>query len=162
MKKEFTKDQLIYIRDVFAEQCQNYIDFGNRESAQEVLDIINVVQSKLNCDEYESLETWVLDDSESFDCVELAELEEYEIEAMNLMKEYAKSSNAEPSESLRDSVNVYLEECCANIGATPKSILNKRKAGINRLIVLCMKSCTDNELKKLDSIVASLAEDRRN
>lgn len=159
--KEFTEDQLVYIRDVFAEQCQKHIDLGNRESAQEVLDIINVVQSKLNCDEYESLKTWVLDDSESFGYIELAELEEYEIAAIEKMKEFAKFSDTEPSESLRDSVNTYLEECCANIGLTPKSILNKRKAGVNRLIVLCMKSCTDDELKKLDAIVTSLAEDRR-
>ena len=50
MKKEFTEDQLVYIRDLFAEQCDRYIDSGKRDDAQEALDIVNVVQSKLNCD----------------------------------------------------------------------------------------------------------------
>lgn len=161
MKKEFTEDQLVYIRDLFAEQCDRYIDSGKRDDAQEALDIVNVVQSKLNCDEYESLETYKLDVSESFTYVELADLNEYEITAINKMVEYAKSSDTEPSECLKDSINVYLEECSANIGITPRSIIYRRKIAINQLIIFCMKSCTDDELKKLDAIVTSLAEDRR-
>mgnify|MGYP003397603270 CR=1 FL=1 len=161
MKKEFTEDQLVYIRDIFAEQCEKYIDLGKRDDAQEALDIINVVQSKMNCDEYDSLETWVLDDSESYGFIELAEPSDYEIAAIDKMKEFAKSSETEPSDMLRDSVNAYLKVCYANIGLTPRSILNKRRLYINRLIILCMKSCTNDELKKLDDIINILAEDRR-
>ena len=28
MKKEFTEDQLVYIRDIFALECEKYIDLG--------------------------------------------------------------------------------------------------------------------------------------
>lgn len=162
MKKEFTEDQLIYIRDVFDERCEKYIQSGKREDAQDALDIVDVIQSKLNCDEYGSLETYLLNRSGTYAYIEKRMLEEKEEEALKQMVEYAKSSDTEPSKKLKDSINDYLNESWDTIGLTPQSVRYKIIGAINRLIVLCMKSCTDDELKKLDAIVTSLAEDRRN
>jgi lipoic acid synthetase len=44
MKKEFTEDQLVYIRDIFAQECEKYIDLGKRDDAQEALDIVTIGQ----------------------------------------------------------------------------------------------------------------------
>lgn len=162
MKKEFTEDQLVHIRDIFAEECEKYITLGKRDDAQQALDIINVVQSKQNCDEYDSLETWVLDDSGSYAYTEERELKEEIRDVVKQMTEYAKSSETEPSDALRNSINHYLKKNCATLGLSPKSVLYRRMITINKLIILCIKSCTDDELKKLDAIVTSLAEDRRN
>ena len=34
MKKEFTEDQLVYIRDIFAQECEKYIDLGKRDTGK--------------------------------------------------------------------------------------------------------------------------------
>ena len=75
MKKEFTEDQLVYIRDVFVHECDRYIDSGERDMAQEALDIVNVVQSEYDCDEYADLESFVLDESGAYGYIEKRELD---------------------------------------------------------------------------------------
>ena len=43
MKKEFTIEQLVTIRDLFADMCDKQIERGRRDLAEEYLDIVNVV-----------------------------------------------------------------------------------------------------------------------
>lgn len=158
MKKEFTEDQLVYIRDIFAQECEKYIDLGKRDDAQEALDIVNVVQSKYDCDEYADLESFVLDESGTYNYIEKRELEESEEEAVRILIEFAKSSEQNPSEELKESVNNHLDEIHANVGNTMGDVIINRKAKINRLIVLCINSCEESELIRLDDIADLLAE----
>lgn len=158
MKKEFTEDQLVYIRDLFAEECEKYIDSGERNDAQTALDIVNVVQSKYDCDEYADLESFVLDESGTYGYIEKRELEESEEEAIKLMIQFAKSSEQDPSEELKEAVNEHLYLNDANRGKTKLDVVMNRKAKINRLIVLCINSCDENELIRLDGIADLLAE----
>lgn len=162
MKKEFTDDQLVYIRDVFAEKCENYICLGKRDEAQEALDIINVVQCKQNCDEYESLYTFMLDVSDSYAYTNIRELQSEEKEAMHEMMKFAKSSDYAPSYNLINAVDTYLDIWGANGGESSLDRFKERKSLIYRIIMLCTKTCTDDELKKLDAIVTLLVKDRRN
>lgn len=158
MKKEFTEDQLVYIQDIFAHECDRYIDSGERDMAHEALDIINVVQSKYECDEYDDLESFMLDESGTYNYIEKRELEESEEEAVRILIEFAKSSEQNPSEELKESVNNHLDEIHANVGNTMLDVIINRKAKINRLIVLCINSCEENELIRLDGIVNELSE----
>lgn len=116
MKKEFTEDQLVYIRDIFALECEKYIDLGKRDDAQEVLDIVNVVQSKYDCEEYADLESFVLDESGNYGYIEKRELDESEEEAVRLMIQFSKSSEQNPSEELKEAVNEHLGLIHANRG----------------------------------------------
>lgn len=158
MKKEFTEDQLVYIRDIFAQECEKYIDLGKRDDAQEALDIVNVVQSKYDCDEYADLESFILDESGTYYYIEKRELEESEEEAVRILIEFAKSSEQNPSEELKESVNNHLDEIHANVGNTMGDVIINRKSKINRLIVLCINSCEESELIRLDDIADLLAE----
>lgn len=158
MKKGFTEDQLVYIRDIFAEECDKYIDLGKRNDAQEALDIVNVVQSKYKCDEYADLESFMLDESGTYSYIEKRELEESEEEAIKLMIQFAKSSKQDLSEELKEAVNEHLDLNDANRGKTTLEVIMNRKAKINRLIVLCINSCEESELIILDGIVDLLAE----
>jgi len=158
MKKEFTEDQLVYIRDIFYEKCEKYIDLGKRDDAQEALDIVNVVQSKYDCEEYADLESFMLDESGTYYYIEKRELEESEEEAVRLLIEFAKSSEQNPSEELKESVNEHLDEIHANLGDTMVDVIINREVKINRLIVLCINSCEESELIRLDDIADLLAE----
>lgn len=158
MKKEFTEEQLVYIRDVFSEKCDKYIDLGQRDDAQEALDIVNVVQSKYECDEYADLESFMLDESGTYSYIEKRELEESEEKAVKLMIQFAKSSEQDPSEELKEAVNEHLDLIHTNRGDTMLDVIINRKAKINRLIVLCINSCEESQLIRLDGIVDLLAE----
>lgn len=158
MKKEFTEDQLVYIRDIFAQECDKYIDLGKRDDAQEALDIVNVVQSEYNCDEYADLESFMLDESGIYSHIKKRELDESEEEAIKLMIQFAKSSEQNPSEELKEAVNEHLYLNDADRGETKLDVIMNRKAKINRLIVLCINSCEESELIRLDGIVDLLAE----
>lgn len=158
MKREFTEDQLVYIRDIFALECEKYIDLGKRDDAQEALDIVNVVQSKYDCDEYADLESFILDESGTYGYIEKRELEESEEEAVRLMIQFAKSSEQDPSEELKESINEHLYLNDANRGKTKLDVIMNRKVNINKLIVLCINSCEESELIRLDDIADLLAE----
>lgn len=158
MKKEFTEYQLVYIRDVFAHECDRYIDSGERDMAHEALDIVNVVQSKYDCDEYADLESFVLDESGTYYYIEKRELEESEEESVRLMIQFAKSSEQNPSEELKEAVNEHLYLNDANRGKTKLDVVMNRKVKINRLIILCINSCEESELIRLDGIADLLAE----
>ena len=157
-KKEFTEDQLVMIRDVFADLCDKSISYGNREIAQEYLDIVNVVQENTGCDEYESLEEFHLDDSGTYSYVEKRELDELEEAAVDGMIAFAKSDETAPSESLKATVNNYLEDSCANTGNTYQDTVERRILMINHLIILCIHACTKEELERLDGLVKELSE----
>ena len=159
MKKEFTLEQLVTIRDVFADMCDKQIERGKRDLAEEYLDIVNVVQAKTGCDEYESLEDFHLNDSGTFSYVENARYEEKrDFKAVSEMIAFAKSDDAEPSEILKMIVNEYLENFPANNCISRIDTVERRKLAIQRLIVLCIHACTSEELKRLDGIVKELAE----
>lgn len=158
MKKEFTEDQLVYIRDVFVHECDRYIDSGERDMAQEALDIVNVVQSEYDCDEYADLESFVLDESGTYGYIEKRELDESEEEAIKLMIQFAKSSEQDPSEELKEAVNEHLYLNDANRGKTKLDVVMNRKVKINRLIILCINPCEESELIRLDDIADLLAE----
>ena len=159
MKKEFTLEQLVTIRDVFADMCDKQIERGKRDLAEEYLDIVNVVQAKTGCDEYESLEDFHLNDSGTFSYVENVRYEEKrDFKAVSEMIAFAKSDDAEPSEILKKIVNEYLENFPANNGISRIDTVERRKLAIQRLIVLCIHACTSEELKRLDGIVKELAE----
>lgn len=158
MKKEFTEDQLVYIRDIFFHECDRYIDSGERDMAHEALDIVNVVQSEYDCDEYADLESFVLDEIGTYSYIEKRELEESEEEAVRLMIQFSKSSEQNPSEELKEAVNEHLGLIHANRGKTKLDVVMNRKAKINRLIILCINSCEESELIRLDGIADLLAE----
>lgn len=158
MKKEFTEDQLVYIRDIFAQGCEKYIDLGKRDDAQEALDIVNVVQSEYNCDEYADLESFMLDESGIYSHIKKRELDKSEEEAIKLMIQFAKSSEQNPSEELKEAVNEHLGLIHANRGKTKLDVVMNRKVKINRLIILCINSCEESELIRLDDIADLLAE----
>lgn len=158
MKKEFTIEQLVTIRDLFADHCDKMIEHGNRDVAEEYLDIVNVVQANTGCDEYESLEDFHLDESGTFGYMEKRELDDLEEVAVDEMIAFAKSFDTEPWETLKTRVNHYLEESLANAANTYKDKVDRRTIAINKLIVLCIHACTSEELKRLDAIVKTLAE----
>lgn len=158
MKKDFTIEQLVTIRDVFADMCDKQIERGRRDLAEEYLDIVNVVQAKTGCDEYENLEDFHLNDSGTFVYAEKRELDDLEKEAVGEMIAFAKSFDEEPWEILKARVNNYLEDVWANIGMTREDAIARRTICINRLIILCIHACTSEELKRLDGIVKKLAE----
>lgn len=158
MKKEFTVGQLVTMRDQFADMCDKQIELGRRDLAEEYLDIVNVVQAKTGCDEYESLEDFYLNDSGTFSYVGKRELDDLEEVAVDEMIAFAKSYDEEPWEILKARVNNYLEEVSANTGMTRKDTIDRRAICINRLIILCIHACTSEELKRLDGIVKELAE----
>lgn len=158
MKKNFTVEQLITIRDLFVDHCDKLIEHGRRDLAEEYLDIINVVQANTGCDEYESLEDFYLDDSGTFVYVEKRGLDDLEEVAVDEMIAFAKSFDEEPWEILKARVNNYLEDVSANTGMTRQDIIDRRTICINRLIILCIHACTSEELKRLDGIVKELAE----
>lgn len=158
MKKEFTIEQLVTIRDQFADQCDKQIERGRRDLAEEYLDIVNVIQAKIGCDEYESLEDFHLNDSGTYSYAEKRELDDLEEVAVDEMIAFAKSFDEEPWEILKARVNNYLEDVSANIGMTREDTIARRTICINRLIILCIHACTSEELKRLDGIVKELAE----
>ena len=158
MKKEFTVGQLVMIRDLFADHCDKLIEHGKRDLAEKYLDIINVVQSKTGCDEYESLEDFHLNDSGTFSYVEKRELDELEEVAVDEMISFAKSYDKEPWETLKTKVNNYLENFPANNGPTHQDTVGRRKLAIQKLIILCIHALNREELKRLDGIVDILSE----
>lgn len=158
MKKEFTIEQLVTIRDVFADMCDKQIERGKRDLAEEYLDIVNVVQAKTGCDEFESLEDFQLDGSGTYGYAEKRELDDLEEVAVDEMIAFAKSFDEQPWEILKARVNNYLEDVSANTGMTRKDTIDRRTICINRLIIHCIHACTSEELKRLDGIVKELAE----
>ena len=158
MKKEFTVGQLVTIRDLFADHCDKLIEHGKRDLAEKYLDIINVVQSKTGCYEYESLEDFNLNDSGTFSYVEKRKLDELEEVAVDEMIAFAKSYDKEPWETLKTIVNNYLENFPANNGPTYQDTVGRRKLAIQRLIILCIHALNREELKRLDRIVDILSE----
>ena len=158
MKKEFTIKQLVTIRDQFVDQCDKQIERGRRDLAEEYLDIVNVIQAKIGCDEYESLEDFYLNDSGTYIYVEKRELDDLEEVAVDEMIAFAKSFDEEPWEILKARVNNYLEDVSANTGMTREDTIARRTICINHLIILCIHACTSEELKRLDGIVKELAE----
>lgn len=158
MKKEFTIKQLVTIRDQFADQCDKQIERGRRDLAEEYLDIVNVIQAKIGCDEYESLEDFHLNDSGTYSYAEKRELDDLEEVAVDEMIAFAKSFDEEPWEILKARVNNYLEDVSANTSMTREDTIARRTICINHLIILCIHACTSEELKRLDGIVKELAE----
>lgn len=136
MKKEFTVGQLVTIRDLFADMCDKQIERGRRDLAEEYLDIVNVVQAKTGCDEYESLEDFQLDESGTYGYAEKRELDDLEEVAVDEMIAFAKSFDEEPWEILKARVNNYLEDVLANTGMTREDTIGRRTICINRLIIL--------------------------
>ena len=158
MAKDFTIEQLVTIRDQFADQCDKQIERGRRDLAEEYLDIVNVVQAKIGCYEYESLEDFHLDESGTYTYSEKRELEDLEEVAVDEMIAFAKSFDEEPWEILKARVNNYLEDVSANTGMTREDTIDRRTICINHLIILCIHACTSEELERLDGIVKKLAE----
>ena len=72
MKKEFTEDQLTLIRDLMGDMLDKDLELGHMENAQEDLDIINVIQSRTNCDEYKNLDEYRRNVSGTWGYVEFA------------------------------------------------------------------------------------------
>ena len=100
----------------------------------------------------------MLDESGTYYYIEKRELEESEEEAVRLMIQFAKSSEQNPSEELKEAVNEHLGLIHANRGKTKLDVIMNRKVNINRLIVLCINSCEESELIRLDDIADLLAE----
>lgn len=140
MKKEFTVEQLVTIRDIISEQCEKCISNGMRDIAEEYLDIINVVQENTGYDEYDNLDDFYLNESGTFSYVEKKELDELEEVAVDEMIAFAKSDETEPSENMKMIINKYLEDCFANSGNTYKDTVDRRIIAINKLIILCIYS----------------------
>lgn len=85
-------------------------------------------------------------------------MDESEEEAIKLMIQFAKSSEQNPSEELKEAVNEHLYLNDANRGKTKLDVVMNRKVKINRLIILCINSCEESELIRLDGIADLLAE----
>lgn len=153
MKKEFTVNQLIQIRKIFTERCENCINIGMRGKAEEYLEIINVVHNNIGWDEYKDLNEFSLNKIEN-----VSYEEKRDLEAISEMIAFARSYENKPSDRLKKIVNKYLENFPANNGATRQDTIERRKLAIQRLIILCIHACTSEELKRLDGIVKELAE----
>lgn len=153
MKKEFTVNQLIHIRNIFTERCENCINIGMRGKAEEYLEIINVVHNNIGWDEYKDLDEFSLNKIEN-----VSYEEKRDLEAIIEMTAFARSYENKPSDRLKKIVNKYLENFPANNGISRIDTVERRKLAIQRLIVLCIHACTSEELKRLDGIVKELAE----
>ena len=79
-KKDFTQEQLSLIRDLLGDMLDKDIELGHTANAEEDLEIINVIQSLTNCDEYESLDQYRRNISGSWGYVELPKKEDEEDE----------------------------------------------------------------------------------
>lgn len=131
--------------------CLDNIHKGNREKA-----IINLVSINLILEpfgvEYKSLKDFYEEKTQVFPYVENNYKLMSKKEIVFLMIGYAKSKYDFPSELLKYKCHSYFKALSLNEEEKIKTI--------NGLIVLCMDSCSKEQLKKLDDSVNILCDSR--
>ena len=135
--KRLTKKKLQLILERLNECCFDCIDNGNRDKAKQDLELINLVQERMGGETFEDLEAFLLDDSDHINYHHKRKLFEEE--------------EAVPSDALRlafEKDSYYLTSTVKDW----KTFQELRKKYFNRLLIICIKSCTSDEMKKLESI----------
>lgn len=148
--EEKAKSLLRWIKQVrltiykFGNICLDNIHKGNREKAIIYLKFINTALESFGVG-YKSLKDFYERKTKVFPYVENNGKLNLKKEIVFLMIGYAKSKYDFPSELLKYKCHSYFEALSLNTEEKIKTI--------NGLIVLCMDSCSKEQLKKLDNTV---------
>lgn len=124
--------------------CIECINKGDREISKIFLENINSISNVFGI-EYKNLKDLYERKTKVFPYVENNNKLILKKEIVSLMIDYAKSKYNVPSELL-------IHKCHSYFNALSLNAEERRKA-INGLIVLCMDSCSNEQLKKLDNTV---------
>lgn len=157
--KPFTEEQLYLIRDTFACMCSTSVECGKLENAEEELEIINTTQSQLDEEEYKDLTQMELHDNGTWNEIEERELEDFEEDSKQALIAWAQSEETEPTESLKASVKSYLRNKWDYERDTKEAAERARFHSLNRLIALCLRECTGEQIKKLQATAKNIVKD---
>lgn len=156
--KRLTKNNLQLILERLNECCFDCIDNGNRNKAKQDLELINLVQERMGGETFEDLESFLLDDSDHINYHHKRKLLEEEEAVITKLVAFAKSDKTEPSDDLRLAFekDSYYFTLTAEDARMYQEL---RRKCFNRLLIICIKSCTSDEMKKLESISTTLTKD---
>ena len=159
MKKELTTEQLCLVRDTFANICETSLEHGRWADAQEELDLINAIQENLGDEPYKDLTAFEMSEGADWSDWHEREMDDTEWTAVDALIEWVHSEENEPTEALKHAIETCLEEYDANSGMNYEEAVKERLCTLNHFIILAMRSCSPNEIRKIGSIKEQLAEE---